>query len=107
MRVPASASGGNRRVLFDEFALLQFRPEFRWDLDLHGAVIGDNLLFARGTDNQGRGDIRHFGELQRCGPEIDTVPARHFAQPFALFDGRLRDLVVFLAVIVPLTAAVR
>jgi hypothetical protein len=36
---PTSPSGGNRRVLFDELALLQLRPELRRDLELHGAVV--------------------------------------------------------------------
>jgi hypothetical protein len=99
-----SLSGGNRRVLFDEFAFLQLRPERRRDLDLHGGVVSDNLLLAGGADNQGRGDIRRCGELQRRRPEIDAMPSRHLAQLFALFDDRLRDLVVVLAVIVPLIA---
>src|SRR5882672_2751644 len=100
-----SLSGRNRRVLFDEFALLQLRPEIRRDLDLHGAVVSDDLLLTGGADNQGRGDIRRCRELQRRRPKIDAVPSRYLAQLFALFDDRLRDLVVFLAVIVPLTAA--
>jgi hypothetical protein len=50
VRAP-SLSGGNRRVLFDEFAFLQLRPELRRDLDLHGAVVSDNLLLAGGADN--------------------------------------------------------
>src|SRR5882757_3077904 len=102
---PTSPSVGNRRVLFDELALLQLRPELRRDLDLHGTVVSDDLLLAGGADNQGRGDIRRCGELQRRRPEIDAVPSRYLAQIFALFDDRLRDLVVFLAVIVTLTAA--
>src|SRR6266481_8239894 len=101
---PTSRSDGNRRVPFDEFALLQLRPELRRDFDLHGAVVSDNLLLAGGADHQGRGDIRRCGELQRRRPEIDAVPSRYLAQLFALFDNRLRDLIVFLAVIVPLTA---
>src|SRR5580704_5815966 len=102
---PMSQSGGNRCVLFDELALLQLRPELRRDLDLHGAVVSDDLMLAGGADNQGRGDIRRRGELQRRRPEVDAVPSRYLAQLFALFDDRLRDLVVFLAVIVALTAA--
>ena len=102
---PMSQSGGNRRVLFDELAFLQLRPELRRDVDLHGAVVSDDLLPAGGADNQGRGDIRRCGELQRRRPEIDAVPSCYLAQLFALFDDRLRDLVVFLAVIVPLTDA--
>src|ERR1700737_5123428 len=100
-----SLSGGNRRVLFDELALLQLPPELRRDLDLHGAVVSDNLLLAGGADHQGRGEIRRCGELQRRRPEIDAVPSRYVAQLFALFDDRLRDLVVLLAVVVTLTAA--
>src|SRR5208283_3838523 len=72
-----SPSGGNRRVLFNELALLQLRPELRRDLDLHGAVVSDDLLLAGGADNQGRGDIRRCGELQRRRPEIDAVPSRY------------------------------
>ena len=72
---------------------------------MHGAVVSDDLLLAGGADNQGRGDIRRCGELQRCRPEIDAVPSRYLAQPFALFDDLRRDLLVFLAVIEPLTAA--
>src|ERR1700716_142020 len=102
---PRSQSGGNRRVLFNELALLQLRPELRRDLDLHGAVVSDDLLLAGGADDQGRGDIGRCGELQRRRPEIDAVPSRYLAQLIALFDDRLRDLVVFLAVIVPRTAA--
>src|SRR6266404_7957241 len=102
---PASPSSGNRRVLFDELALLQLRPELRRDPGLHGAVVSDDLLLAGGADNQGRGDIRRCGELQRRRPQIDAVPSRYLAQLFALFDDRLRDFVVFLAIIVPLTAA--
>ncbi len=89
---PTSPSGGNRRALFDELALLQLRPELRRDLDLHGAVVSDDLSLAGGADNQGRGDIRRCGELQRRCPEIDAVPSRYLAQLFALFDYRLRDL---------------
>src|SRR5258708_4835805 len=83
----------------------QLRPELRRDLDLHGAIVSDDLLLAGGADYQSRGDIRRCGELQRRRPEIDAVPSGYLAQLFALFDGRLRDLVVFLAVIAPLTAA--
>src|SRR4030088_1584493 len=97
---PMSLSGGKRRVLFDELALLQLRPELRRDLDLHGAVVSDDLLLAGGTDNQGRGDIRRCGELQRRSPEIDAVPSRYLAQLFALLDDRLRDPVAFFAVVV-------
>ena len=79
-------SGGNRRVPFDELALLQLRPELRRDLDLHGAVVSDDLLLAGGADNQGRGNIRRCGELQRRRPEIDAVPFRYLAQLFALFE---------------------
>jgi len=97
-----SPSGGNRRVLFNELALLQLRPELRRDPGLHGAVVSDDLLLAGGADNQGRGDIRRCGKLQRRRPEIDAVAFRYLAQLFAPFYDRLRDLVVFLAVIVPL-----
>ena len=83
---PTSLSARNRRVLFDELALLQLRPELRRDLDLHGAVVSDNLLLAGVADNQGQGDIRRCGELQRRRPEIDTVPSRYLAQHLALFD---------------------
>ena len=48
-----SPSARNRRVLFDEFAILQLSPELRRDLDLHGAVVSDNLLLTGGADNQG------------------------------------------------------
>src|SRR5260370_23265009 len=105
LRPTLSRQSRNRRVLFDEFALLQLRPELRRDLDLHTAVVSDNLLLAGGADNQGRGDIRRCGELQRRRPEIDAVPSRYLTQLLALFDDRLRHLVVFLAIIVPLTAA--
>jgi hypothetical protein len=64
----------------------------RRDLDLIGAVVSDDLLLAGGVDNQGRGDIRRCGELQRRCPEIDAVPSRYLARLFALFDYRLRDL---------------
>jgi hypothetical protein len=79
---PMSQSGGNRRVLFDQLALLQFRPELRRDLDLHGAVVSDDLLLAGGADNQGRGDIRRCGKLQGRRPEID---ARAVLLPRAAF----------------------
>jgi hypothetical protein len=42
--------------------------------------------------------------LQRRRPEIDAMPSRYFAQLFAPFDDRQRDLVVVLAVIVLLIA---
>src|SRR3979409_530106 len=90
---PSSPSGGNRRILFDELALLQLRPELRGDPDLHGAIVSNDLLLAAGTDNQGRGDIRRCGKLQRRRPEIDAVAFRYLVQLFALFDDRLRDLV--------------
>jgi hypothetical protein len=73
IRAAKPPSGGNRRVLFNELTLLQLRPELRRDLDLHGAVVSDDLLLAGGADNQGRGDIWRCGELQRCRPEIDAV----------------------------------
>src|SRR6202790_4113138 len=53
-----SLSGGNRRVLFDELALLQLRPELGRDLDLHRAKVSDDLLLAGGADDEGRGEIR-------------------------------------------------
>src|SRR5271167_3400366 len=55
--ISTSPSGGNRRILFNELALLQLCPELRRDLDLHAAVVSDDLLLAGGADNQGRGDI--------------------------------------------------
>src|SRR5260370_5189651 len=95
LRPTLSRQSRNRRVLFDEFALLQLRPELRPDLDLHGAAVRDNLLLPGGADNQGRGDVRRCGELQRRRPQIDAVPFRYLAQAFALFYDRLRDPVVF------------
>jgi hypothetical protein len=67
VRAHAIVSGRNRRVLFDEFALLQIRPELRRDLDLHGAVVSDNLLLAGGADNQGRG---YSGVAENCSAAV-------------------------------------
>jgi hypothetical protein len=93
---PTSQSGRNRRVLFDELALLQRRPELRRDLDLHGAVVSDDLLLTGCADNQSRGDIWRCGELQRRRPKIDAVPSSYLTQLFALFYDWLRNLVVSL-----------
>jgi hypothetical protein len=45
-------SGGNRRVLFDQLALLEFRPELRRDLDarMQASLKGfeDGVVFAEG-----------------------------------------------------------
>jgi hypothetical protein len=70
----ARSSSGNGRVLFYKLALFQLRLELRRDLDLHGAEVSDDLLLAVGADNQGGGETRSCGELQRRRPEIDAVP---------------------------------
>jgi hypothetical protein len=44
--IAALPKSANQGVLFDELALLQLRPELRRDLDLHGAVVSDDLLLA-------------------------------------------------------------
>jgi pimeloyl-ACP methyl ester carboxylesterase len=46
------------------------------------------------------------GVAENCSAAVrKSTPCRRLAQPFAFFNDRLRDLVVFLAVIVTLTAA--
>jgi hypothetical protein len=66
--------------LFDELALLQLRPEFRRDFNLHGTVVGGDLLPASGADNQSRSDLRRRSALQRRRPKIDAVPSGYSAQ---------------------------
>src|SRR3984957_7755093 len=60
---PTSLSGGNRRVLFDELALLQLRPELRRDPGQHGTVVRDDLLLACDRDTPGRGDGRRRADF--------------------------------------------
>jgi hypothetical protein len=60
---PTSPPDGNGRVLFDELALLQVRPELRRDLDLRGAVVSDDLSLA-GASRMVSADILLFAKVR-------------------------------------------